>query len=587
MPKVATYRKNEKGEKVAESHRAKYERLYQVLDNEYMPLDQTLRDISDFIAPHRQRFDLFDVNQSLTSEFILDNTASESADLLAAAMMGGITSTSRPFFLIRPEDENLEERPDVEQYIWDVQKLLYAVLAKCNIYDSFANVHYDVELFANSPMYVEENMDDFDKVIHTEVWPIGSYRISANKSGDIDTIFRTFRMTVRQLIEKFGQFDSQGNVINWQNFSGHVKALWDNCEYEQWIDVRHVIKPNEDFNPEKSVASRFKRYVSAYYEKGCSKGSNYDLPGDDYDKMLRVKGYDYFPVLMFQWRKTGEDSWGKDSPGWRALPDTKQLQQGESFILSALEKIGKPPLLAQPTSKTSNITQVAGEVTYDAEIGDKQIKPLYLIEPDIQKMEYKQEAVRGRIKRTFKEDLFLIQSTTRRPNMTATEVEAIEGEKNLVIGPVLEQFNKQLKRLIDILYAILDERGMLPKPPQDLEGKPLKIEFVSIMHAAQKVASLAGMDRFMTAAIQIKSAFPEAGDSVAVHKYLEEYGVLASMPPGIVRSQEEVDAISAERAKMQQAMAAQEAIQAGAGAAKDLAGADMSGDNALTALMGR
>ena len=63
------------------------------------------------------------------------------------------------------------------------------------------------------------------------------------------------------------------------------------------------------------------------------------------------------------------------------------------------------------------------------------------------------------------------------------------------------------------------------------------------------------------------------------------YADMTSVPPGIVRTDEAVAAIRQQRSKAQQTQQAQEMINQGASAAKDLSQASLEGDSALSALM--
>ena len=52
---------------------------------------------------------------------------------------------------------------------------------------------------------------------------------------------------------------------------------------------------------------------------------------------------------------------------------------------------------------------------------------------------------------------------------------------------MIEQYNYQLfKKLINIQFNLCEKRGLLPKPPPDLRGEELKIEFISPIARNQK-----------------------------------------------------------------------------------------------------
>ena len=106
------------------------------------------------------------------------------------------------------------------------------------------------------------------------------------------------------------------------------------------------------------------------------------------------------------------------------------------------------------------------------------------------------------------------------------------------------------------------------------------------MAQAQKLVGIAGVERFSGFVGQVAQLSPEALDKINTDNIIDTYADMTSVPPGIVRSKEDVDALRANRQQAQQAQAQQQAIVQGAGAAKNLSQADMESENALTMLMG-
>src|SRR5690606_36004887 len=109
------------------------------------------------------------------------------------------------------------------------------------------------------------------------------------------------------------------------------------------------------------------------------------------------------------------------------------------------------------------------------------------------------DATEGRIRHGMFTDLFLAMLLSDRREMTAREVSERHDEKLLMLGPVLERVNDEvLDPLIDRTFAIMNRRGLLPPPPAELQGEQLKVEYISILHQAQKLVGTVGMERFMS-----------------------------------------------------------------------------------------
>lgn len=572
-----------------ETKREQLDRMRGQLELERSSFVSHWRELGEFIKPRRPRFTLSDRNKGdRRSQSIVDSTATLAARTLRSGMMSGITSPARPWFKLSVQDPALREDEQVKLWLAEVTKRMHDIFLRSNLYKSLPTLYDDMGTFATGAMLVEETFNG--KTIHTTVVPVGSYMIATDDEGKVNTFIREFGMTVRQLVGKFGKKDGMGRLLMeepdfWDNFSQQVKDHWTNGRKDTWVDVVHAIDPNPDFNPEK-LASKYKAFRSCYYERGAQQGSiNYAMPENN--KFLRESGYDYFPVLAPRWETTGEDSWGTSCPGMEALGDVKQLQKGERRGMQAIEKSVNPPLVGPTALRTVKTSLLSGDVNYlDEREGQKGLRPVHEVKPNTRELEDKQAQVRARIRRAYYEDLFLMLATDPRSQPpTAREIEERHEEKLLALGPVLEQLNQDLlDPLIDITFDIMLRQRLIPPPPQALSGATLKVDYISVMAQAQKLVGLAGMERFMQFVGQLGSQTGDLShlDVVDIDELIVEYADMLGVPPKVIRAIPQIKAIREARLQAQQAQARMAQIQAGATAARDLAAADMDGDNALT-----
>lgn len=543
------------------------------------------RELGEFILPMRPRFTLTEANRGeRRNQKIIDSTGTLAARTLRSGMMAGITSPSRNWSRLTTSDPDLAEVESVRAWLHLVNQRMHSVFIRSNLYNSLPIVYGDMGTFATGAMMVEE---DFDSVIRTYVFPVGSYMIANDDKGRVRVFFREFRMTIRQLVQKFGRKDDAGE-IDWSVFSEHVQNQYKDGHMETWIDVCHVIQPNPDFDPDKA-ASRYKRFQSCYYEKGFkgSEKASYLRNGDD-DKYLRTSGYDFFPVLVPRWEVTGEDVYGTSCPGMESLGDIKQLQTGEKRAGQAIELLVRPPMKGPSALRSTKTSILPGDVTYtDERDGTKGFTPVFQIDPKIQELELKQQQVRQRISRAYYEDLFLMLAQSDRREITAREIEERHEEKMVQLGPVLEQLNQDLlDPLIDITFHIMNRQRLIPPPPPELEGMELKVEYLSVMAQAQKLVGIGSIERFFGFVGNIASQTGDMSviDKVDLDQGIDRYADRLGIDPDIVRPDEKVAAIRKARAQAQQQAVQAEQIATGAKAARDLAGADMEGDNALKRL---
>lgn len=73
--------------------------------------------------------------------------------------------------------------------------------------------------------------------------------------------------------------------------------------------------------------------------------------------------------------------------------------------------------------------------------------------------------------------MFLMLSNQSALNqMTATAVAELHEEKLLMLGPVLSRFNNEVLRpLIDRTFDILNEEGLIPPAPEEIQGTDLNV----------------------------------------------------------------------------------------------------------------
>ncbi len=270
-----------------------------------------------------------------------------------------------------------------------------------------------------------------------------------------------------------------------------------------------------------------------------------------------------------------------------SLGDIRQLQLGERRGMQAIEKMVNPPMTAPTSLRNSKTSILPGDVTFvDTREQGNGFKPAHEVQFRLTELEQKQEQVRHRISRAFYEDLFLMMSESDRREITAREIDERHEEKLLALGPVLEQLNQDLLNpLIDITFNFMFAQGLIPPPPQEIQGMDLRVEYISIMAQAQKMVGVNAITSYLGIIGQVAQFHPEVVDKIDADQTADILGDTLSVPPGIVRTQDQVDQIRQQKQQAAAAQAKAEQIQNLSGAAKNLAQAPTSGDNALTRLI--
>lgn len=525
-------------------------------------------EVSDYILPDHGRYLDGDENKDNDGEKrhqkIIDSTATDAMDILASGMQSGLTSPARPWFrLVTPDPALLDYLP-VKEWLFQVEKLMRFVFARSNVYQSLHQTYMELGCFCTGAMAV---LEDYDKVIRCRAYTAGEYLLGCDHRGVVDTIYRKFELTAMNIVTMFGE----------ENCSDSVKQAFKNGNEEQPFFVIHVIEPN-DSRIVGVGGNRNMAYRSVYYE---AKGQT--------DKVLRMSGFESFPVMAPRWNVVGRNVYGT-GPGRKILGDVKMLQKMQEKSLIALDKAIEPPVVAPAGMERKPINTFPGGVTYSNEMDPKGgLRPLYEVRPDIQANEFKIERVQTAIRRGLYNDLFLMlqQQDTLRKQMTATEVAERHEEKLLMLGPVLERLHGELlDPLIDRTFEIMNRVGLIPPAPPEIQGTDLRVEYISLLAQAQKMVALSGLDQLAMAVANLAPVKPEILDHFDEREWLEEYADGLGTPPKILKDKAVAGQIQRQRAQQMQAAQGMEQMNQASQAAKNLGSTPMGESDALTALLG-
>jgi len=557
------------------SKRQQYQILYSALSNERSTFLDHWRDLSDHIRPRRSRFQVTDRNKGdRRSSRIVDSTATFAARTLQSGLHAGITSPARQWMRLTTPDPELAEHGPVKEWLHTVTQRMMTVFLRSNLYNALPILYGDVGVFGTGVMAVLEDEHDFIRCVP---YPIGSYMLGVSSRGVVDTCFREWQMTVRQVIDFFGRPNGQPE-IDWSHLSDNVKKQYDDKHYDALIEVCWVVTPNPDFDPER-LEPKYMRFHSCHYEKAI----------EQEEKFLRESGFNEFPVLAPRWDVTGhEDIYGTSCPGMDCLGDVHSLMLMQKRKAQLVE-IGINPSVQAPTHlKNQPVSLLPGGVTYaDMTQGHQGIRPIREVNlAALQFLISDIQDTREMIRRAFHEDLFLMLAQSDRREITAREIEERHEEKLLALGPVLERMNDELlDPLIDRVYAMMERAGMIPEPPDDLSGMALKVEYTSLMAQAQKLVGVVGQDRLLQSVLPLADVWPEVKYKIDPLQLVDDYGDMLGVNPKIIVPDDEARAAidAAQQAAAQQRQIEQEAMAAKG--VRDLSQAPTDQPSALQQIM--
>lgn len=545
--------------------RKRYSGLRSEFDNNWL---EHYKDITEYLLPRKGRYLNVDENKpndgQKRNESIIDGTGGRALRILAAGMQSGLTSPARPWFRLGLSDKDLEAYAPVRFYLDEVEKRMMTIFSKSNFYSVIHSVYSELGGFGTAAMLIEE---DWQHVIRCYPFTAGEYVLGVDATLRADTLYRWFFMTAINIVGMYGE----------ENCSSIVNLHATRDLKDTWHKVIQGIEPNYDRDVTKMDGPN-KEWISVTFEENAA----------NMDDVLRVSGYDMFPVMAPRWDTTGSEIYGR-SPGMDVLPDIMMLQKMQEKKLRALDKLVDPPMNAPPSLKeTGGGSIISGGVNYiDVIQGSQKFEPTYEISPDFHSIGGEIQDVRNAIKEGFYNDLFLMLALTGDKVMTAREVAERHEEKLLSVGPVVERIQPELlDRVIDRTYDIMALRDLLPEPPEQLEGMDIEVEYISLLAQAQKMIGTSAIEQTAEFAAGLSQVWPEARHKFDSLQAVDEFAEMVGVPTKIIVPDDDVDEmVAAEQEQAKQAQQADAAERMAAGA-KTLSETDMDKNSALKSITG-
>lgn len=564
MPKVTM--------KEAQRVRAKGLQLIKDRDSTWLP---KWKDQRDYLAPNDGQFEGDEQNDGKRRDRKLNNKRPlRSVQISAAGMASGMASQARDWFILDAPD-GVPRTAAVKTWLYTVQQAIRAVLAKSNLYNILPMVFASEAVYGTGAMAA---LPDEQDVIRFHHYPVGTYAIDTSSRGVVDTFFREYTMTPRQMVQQFGK----------ENLAPTTQAMAERGELTR-VWVCHLIEPNPDADMTRADNLSMP-WRSTYWEKGCNA-----------DMVLRMSGFKSFPIMCPRWEVNGINVYGT-GPGDIALGKSKELQLLEADKLRLVQQLARPATTMPVSMRGQASSMVPGGITWlpDNLMGSAVARPVYEPSPQaLQAVRVEIDATERAIAEAFYEDLFLL-ITRSEGTMTAYEVGQRKEEKMLMLGPVVERNNDELfDPLLDQVFSVMLEQStprwaglipgepLLPPPPEELQGVPLRVEFVSILSQAQKSVAVGSIERSIQfAGMLVQAGVADAFDKIDTDAAQDNYNEAVGAPPTMLRSPEQVAQIRQGRVEAAQQQQAAQQMEALLNGVKTLGETPTGGDTALAAMTG-
>lgn len=469
---------------------------------------------------------------------VYDSTGIHANGLLAAGLHGIATNPATRWFGLRLVDDDLMEDDENREFLSDTEGKMYRDMQSpaSSISTHLHEVYLDAGAFGWGVMFIgDDNGRPRFQARH-----LREMYLSRGADGDVDTVFRCFKMTARQLKQMAERVDGPQWAMP-EEASDALKA----DKPEDQVDVIHAVYPRDDLDSKKRTADNMP-YASIYVTR-------------EKKETLYEGGFEEFPYAIFEWSHVPGETYAR-GPGMEALPDVKMLQEMMKVHIRAGQKLVDPPLLADDDAVLGPLRLMPGGINYRRPGAD--ISPLVTNARLDLSFEMMQD-VRNRISLIFHSDI--VRPFTERTNETATEVMQRVQQQMRLLGPVLGRLERFLGQIITRVYGIMSRAGRLDPVPEALKEQSVTVEFVSPIATAQRASEVEAVAQWLAMNAQALQIDPSIADQIAWEKLPEWTADRMRIDPELVRDKKG----AAEAAQQRQAMQAMAAAQPVAAAAKD------------------
>lgn len=445
-----------------------------------------------------------------------------------SGMFSGLSSPNRPWIEFKFSDPDLNEYQAAREWLDSFQSLIYALFDASNFYQIARQNYGSMARFGPAAGIMTEHPLEIAPCL---ALGIGSYWLGLNDAFNVDTMMRDCPMTVDQVVKKF--VGRPGGALDWSMVSATVKNKWDRSDYGHIVQCKQLIEPGANDAWDSVI---------------------WDCNDQRKEALLEAKRYSEQPFWGPRWDTAdgGPTNYGR-GVGHDCLGDMREL------ALINLREQGMFDLLAKPptVSAARDLDMRPGANTYVADPSEVQAaKPIYEVNPlALQAAEKKIMRLHDVIDRLTYADLFM--AITNMPGVQPRNVEELlkrDEEKLTQIGPVVEMVNDDMLPIaVNRMIGIARRGDLIPPAPEELQGRELKVEFVSVLAMAQKMLGLSTTERVVGFVGSLGSIFgPQVLDKIDPDAIIDDYAERANMPGKAIRDAQTVKQMREQRAQQEQ-----------------------------------
>lgn len=488
------------GDRDADQRARDAQKYLEVLAEERMPYEPMIDNLIMYCAHGRRSIQGKDLwpGQPTGLEVFAD-TAMLAANMLVNGMVGYLCSRNQPWFAFElpgklnfPRSSHMrawtgkrmDSYPEVQKWLQDSAEVAYSAFNRSNFYDVSTEFIRDGITAGTAHLLIED-----DIVQARTACTVPHFRecyIAENEFGQVDTNYRVYKMTLRQLVQKF-------SMAAMERADDTFKQEYESNMYAE-REVLHAVYPRSDYDPRR-IDARGKRWASDWvYRKGGKILGK--AAANENITMLAEGGYDSMPILSWRWRKNSDELYGRGPAHDAWVSIALDNQMGRTNLITG-QKAAEPPLVADSALRNKIMRGPNGITFIDNTRGNVSgYAPVPLNGTGVQQLPFSleyQDRVAQTVKDHFHTDVFMLlsqigqQKGMGRP--VTEQIFEMQNEKAAILGTIIgnlqsEGFNPLISRFFDIEARA----GRIPEVPQillDSEHNAVEIQYLGMLAQAQ------------------------------------------------------------------------------------------------------
>jgi hypothetical protein len=490
--------------------------------------NRTFQDIGDRILPQSADFEVQRSDGEDRTELMFDATAALALQKYVAAIESFATPRNQVWHGLTVTDKSLAKKQRVKAYMDEWRDILFRV--RYSPRSAFASQSNEAYLshgaFGTGGLYIDDDIKA--RCIRYKSLNLAQTYILENYHGLVDTVFRRFKRTYRQIEQK------------WPGKMPPRMAEAMKKTPDEKVEVVHYVGPRTDYDPGR-MGPKSMPWVSCYI-----------LPADKAE--LEEGGYRTWPFGIARYMTNADEVYGR-SPAWLVLSNIKVLNEMKKTHLKAGHRVVDPPLLASEDGILQAFSMAPGALNYgglDAQ-GNQLVKPLMTgarLDIGLDMMDREREIIGT----AFLADVY--RALVENPQMTATQTMQLISERAVLVAPVLGRLQAEfLGNTIEREIDILTEAGEGPEMPPELveAGGEYRIEYTSPMSRAMRASEGVAIQRTLESLTPLAQIDPGALDIINIPEAGRVLAEINGVPASLIRDEEAIAAMQAGRAQDQQA----------------------------------